>query len=156
MSEPAMSESAQDWTTEPVAIAKFMRLRRPDTYTSLKLANSVADGFPVHSVEAVCKRIDPTGQRLSIYDVVAKPTYHRKKQERKPLSKDDSEKLWQIARVYVEAMRHYRDDDDAVAFLFRPHPLIEGRRPIDLAKESAAGAALVVGLLAEAEAGVAV
>jgi putative toxin-antitoxin system antitoxin component (TIGR02293 family) len=150
-----MSEQENDWSTEPVAMAALMGLQKPDTYTSLKLANSIAVGIPVRSVEAVCKHIDPTGQRLSIYDVVAKPTYHRKKQERKPLSKDDSEKLWQIARVYVEAMRHYRDEDDAVGFLFRSHPLLEGRRPIDLAKESAAGAALVLSLLAEAEAGVA-
>ena len=150
-----MPEQAQDLATEPVAIATFMGLAKPDTFTSLKLANTVASGIPVRSVEAVCKRIDPTGQRLSIYDVVAKPTYHRKKQERKPLSKDDSEKLWQIARVYLEAMRHYRDGDDAVAFLFRPHALLEGRRPIDLAKESVAGTALVLNLLAEAGAGVA-
>ena len=70
----------------------------------------------------------PDGQRFSVSDVVARPTYHRRKQQRKPLSKDDSEKLWQIARVYVEAMRHYHDSDDAAAFLFRPHPLLEKRR----------------------------
>jgi uncharacterized protein (DUF2384 family) len=52
-------------------------------------------------------------------------------------------------------MRHYRDEDGAVAFLFRPHTLLDGRRPIDLAKESVAGTALVLNLLAEAEAGVA-
>jgi putative toxin-antitoxin system antitoxin component (TIGR02293 family) len=150
-----MPAQAQDWGTEPVAIATFMGLSKPDTYTSLKLANQVAGGIPVRSVEAVCRHIDPSGQRLSIYDVVARPTYHRKKQQRKPLSKDDSEKVWQIARVWVEAMRHYRDGDDAAAFLFRPHPLLEGRRPIDLAKESVAGTALVLNLLAEAEAGVA-
>ena len=150
-----MPERTHDWGTEPVAIAACMGLARPDTYTSLKLANSIAGGIPLRSVDAVCRHIDPTGQRLSIYDVVAKPTYHRKKQQRKPLSKDDSAKLWQIARVWVEAMRHYRDGDDAVAFLFRPHPLLGGRRPIDLAKESVAGTALVLGLLAEAEAGVA-
>jgi putative toxin-antitoxin system antitoxin component (TIGR02293 family) len=150
-----MSEHTHEWATEPVAIAAFMGLKRPDTYTSLKLANEVAGGIPVRSAEAVVRRIDPTGQRLSIYDVVARPTYHRKKQQRKPLSKDDSEKVWQIARVFIEAMRHYHDGDDAAAFLFRPHPLLEGRRPIDLAKESVAGTALVLNLLAEAEAGVA-
>lgn len=148
-------QAAHDWASEPVAMAAFMGLRKPGTYTSLTLANTVAGGIPLRSVEAVCKHIDPTGQRFSIYDVVARPTYHRKKQQRKPLSKDDSEKVWQIARVWVEAMRHYRNGDDAAAFLFRPHPLLEGRRPIDLTKESVAGTALVLNLLNEAEAGVA-
>ena len=141
---------------EPAAVAAVLGLARPESYTDLKLADAIAGGVPARSAETIARRIDPTGRRLTVYDIVAKAKFHRRKQAKKPLSRDDSERLWHIARVYREAMRQYRDETAAVAFLFRPHPLLEGRRPIDLVKESAAGAALVLKVLEGAEAGVAV
>ena len=151
-----MPQHEHHFVPEPIAMAELMGLRQPNTYTDLKLAKRIAVGMPWRSVATVCKHIDPTGRRFTIFDVVTRPTYHRKKQKNEPLSKDDSEKLWQIARVFLEAVRQYGDKNDAVAFLFRSHPLLEQRRPIDVAKETVAGADLVMKLLAEAEAGVAV
>ena len=73
-----------------------------------------------------------------------------------PLSKDLSEQLWQVARVFVEAQRYYDDAADALEFMMRPHPLLESRTPFELAKATAVGADLVLQVLAQAQAGVAV
>ena len=61
------------------------------------------------------------------------------------------------SRVFVEVLRQYGADTAASAlFLMRPHPMLGGRSPFHVAKESTAGADLVLKLLARAEAGVAV
>lgn len=150
-----MSTADVAMLAEPVAVAAVLGLTRPESYTDLKLADAIAGGIPARAAEAVARRIDPSGRRLTVYDIIAKATYHRRKQAKKPLSRDDSERLWHLARVYREALRHYREEAGAVAFLFRPHPLLGQRRPIDLARESAAGAALVLKILDSAEAGIA-
>ena len=61
-----------------------------------------------------------------------------------------------MTRVLDEALVLWKGDRQAVArFLNRPHPLLDGRTPLAVAKESTAGAELVVRLVGEAHAGVA-
>jgi putative toxin-antitoxin system antitoxin component (TIGR02293 family) len=141
--------------TEARRIARFMDLDRWEQVDDLALADHVGQGLPAASVAAVVRRIDPQGRFLKESDIVPKSTLHRRKGEM--LSKDDSETLWSIARVAAETLRIYHDDADRAAmFLSAPHPLLKGRRPIDVARASVTGADLVVRLLASADAGVAV
>ena len=57
----------------------------------------------------------------------------------------------------LEARRLWADDGPAmVRFLNRPHLLLGERTPLDVARESTAGADLVVRIIGEARAGVAV
>ncbi|MDX2158875.1 MAG: antitoxin Xre-like helix-turn-helix domain-containing protein [Hyphomicrobiaceae bacterium] len=141
---------------EPVQIAEVLGLPRAATFDDLKLVSSIRDGIPARSAEHAARAIDPEGSQLRAIDLVPKSTLHRCIERNKPLSTDASETLWQVARVYVEARRLYRDGDAALAFLFRPHPLLDGRRPFDLARETTAGSDLVLKVLAQAEAGSAV
>ena len=103
-------------------------------------------------------RIDPNGLNVSVYDVIPKTTYYRIiKDEKKPLSRNRSEKVFALSKVFSEALRHYHDDrESASMFLMRSHPLLGGRSPMNVARESTAGADLVLKLLDQAEAGVAV
>ena len=80
----------------------------------------------------------------------------RQVQLRKPLSTENSQTLWLVARVVREAIRQYGSVSEGRSFMFRPHPLLEGRQPIELTLESAAGAEVVFEILENAEAGVAV
>ena len=143
----------QSTSPEPVQIAELLGLPRPGSFDDIKLVDSMRHGFPARSAERVVRSMDPGGARMSAYDLVAKSTLHRAIEADKPLSTDASETLWQVARVFIEARRQYRDTEEALAFLFRPHPLLDGRRPFDLARETAAGADLVLRVLAQAEAG---
>ena len=52
--------------------------------------------------------------------------------------------------------RAYRGDRTATdAFLNRPHPLLDGETPLDVARSSSAGADAVLNLILRAEAGMA-
>ena len=65
--------------------------------------------------------------------------------------------MFALSKVFLETLRQYHDDREmAVAFLSRKHPMLGGRSPLDVARESVAGADLVLKLLDQAEAGVAV
>lgn len=141
--------------SEPVRIAEFMGLAHAESFGDLEMVEALRQGVPARSAEVVAKHIDPTGAHVSVYDFVPKSTLHRCRQDNKRLSKAVSEQLWQIARVYVEARRHYGTDRDALEFLLRRHPLLDDQTPFALAKETIAGADLVLRLLARAEAGVA-
>ena len=141
--------------SEPVQIAEFMGLPHADAYSERKMVEVLRQGVPARSAEVVARHIDPTGALVSVYDVVPKSTLHRGRQDNKRLSKTLSEQLWQVARVYVEARRQYGTDRDALEFLLRRHPLLEDQTPFALAKETVAGAELVLRLFAQAEAGIA-
>jgi len=141
---------------EPVQIAQAMGLPRPRTYDEFKLAELIRQGVPAKSAENVARTIDPAGDRLRASDLVPRTSLHRAARVARPLSTDASETLWQVARVFVEARRHYGDGNAAMAFLFRPNAVLGGRRPFDLARETAAGADVVMRLLAQAEASVAI
>lgn len=147
---------AQAIQPESEQIARILGLPRPGSFDDVKLVGCIKQGIPAQSAAAVAQVIDPAGVQLKAYHLVPKSTLHRREADAKPLSTDDSETLWQVARVYVEALRQYHEAGAASAFLFRRHPLLGGQRPIDLARETTAGADLVLKLLAQAEAGVAV
>jgi putative toxin-antitoxin system antitoxin component (TIGR02293 family) len=149
MPDPAM-------TSEPVQIAQFMGLRHAEAFDDFTMVEALRMGVPARSAEVVAKHIDPTGIQVNVYDFVPKSTLHRCRQGNKRLSKDISEQLWQIARVYVETRRQFGSDRDTLEFLMRPHPLLDDKTPFSLARETVAGAELVLRLLAQAEAGVAV
>lgn len=141
---------------EPVALAMLMGLERPRRFNRLLLSDQIAHGLPFTIAVSTCKRIDPQGARFTILDIVKSATYHRRKKDKKPLSKDASETIYGVLRVYYEALRHYRDREAAQAFMFRPHALLDGLAPIEVAKQSSAGVDAAIDILEGAEAGVAI
>jgi putative toxin-antitoxin system antitoxin component (TIGR02293 family) len=60
-----------------------------------------------------------------------------------------------VASVWAQALRIWKSEEATREFLFRAHPILNGRKPIDLVLESEIGADLVRGLLGRIEAGVA-
>lgn len=143
--------------SEASRIARFMGLRKWQDMNDLKLVSKVESGLPVSAVRRIVHRIDPLELNVSVYDVIPKTTYYRIKDQKKPLSRDQSEKVFALSKVFSETLRHYHDDQESASmFLMRDHPLLGGRSPLSVARESTAGADLVLKLLDQAEAGVAV
>ena len=125
--------------------------------SDLALVRRVESGLPFSCVQKIVRQIDPTESRVSVYDVIPKTTYYRIKDQKKPLSRDQSEKVFSLSRVFSETLRLYHGDRElASLFLRRGHPLLEGRSPMDVASESTVGADLVLKLLDQAEAGIAI
>ncbi len=73
-----------------------------------------------------------------------------------PLAEKAHEAAW-VTNVRNAALRLWRQDKAAAdRFLKRPHPLLGGRAPLAVARESPAGAKRVLKLIRAAGAGVAV
>lgn len=148
-----MSESLP--YSEASRIAQFMGLPQWSKIDDVRLVRKVAAGLPTSTVPTIVKRIDPSGTLLSAFDLIPRATFYRRKDAGKPLTKDQSEMVYALTKVFTETMRQYKGDrDKAVQFLSRKHPMLDDRTPIDIARESTAGADLVMALLARADAGI--
>jgi putative toxin-antitoxin system antitoxin component (TIGR02293 family) len=146
--ERALSEASQ--------IAQFMGLPKWAEMDDVRLVKRVETGLPISTAEKIIRRIDPERVYLRVQDIIPKATYYRRKEQGKPLTKDQSEKIFALSRVFHETLRQYHGDTKtAVLFLMRKHPMLGGRSPLDMARESTVGADLVLKILARAEAGVA-
>ena len=140
--------------SEASRIARFMGLSRWQKMDDLDLVDRIREGLPAKTATTVARRIDPDGRFVRATDIVPKSTLHRRKDS--PLTRDESERVLALSKVFAEALRIYHDDVDLVSqFMLRRHPMLGGRSPIELAKESIAGADLVLKLMAKADAGVA-
>ena len=148
-------------TTEPLGdaaeIARLMGLPSWRRMSSLSLVDQIERGLPPQAAERVAQVMAPGNPRAK-YTLLSRSTWSRlRKRPRLRLTREASERVHRIARVLLEARRLWADDDSAmVRFLNRPHLLLGGRTPLDAARESTAGADLVVRIIGQARAGVAV
>lgn len=143
--------------SEASRLAVFLGLPGGKGMNDLALVERVERGFPPKTATILAKRVDPSGEFFQVRHFIPKSTYHRRMKKMQALTKDESGKILALAKVFVEVLRQYHGDSKLAAhFLLREHPMLGGRTPIDVAKESTAGADLVLKLLAQAEAGVAV
>lgn len=150
-----MAEAAPK--SEASRLAHFMGLRRWSTMNDIDLVQSVETGLPLSAVRKIVKRLDPEETHLRVVDIIPKATYYRIQEKNKRLNKDQSEKVVALSKVFSETLRLYHGDrQSAISFLVRNHPLLDGRSPLNVAKDSTVGADLVLKLLQRAEAGVAV
>lgn len=109
------------------------------------LITRIENGLPIAALDRVAQLLAP-GDSLFKYRLVPKATYERRKVSHK-LSSDESAKLARVARVWGLALDVWQSDAEARDFLFRPHPMIEDKRPIDIVIQSEFGAELVVDIL---------
>lgn len=142
--------------SDAARIARIMGLSNWKTMTELALVNQIERGLPLKAVENVAHVIGQDDKKMK-FEILSRSTYSRiQNRKNKQLSKDISEKLHGITRVIDQAMQLWNSDRDAVTrFLYRPHPMLTGRTPLDVAKQSTVGADLVVKIIGEARAGVA-
>lgn len=131
--------------TEAARLARLLALDTPRGFNDVALARRVSEGLPVQSVAWV------------VGPVVPEFSLRRARKSRKPLSRQHSERLYELSRVLDAVDQAYHGDREKImAFMTRPHPLLEGATPLDFARSSSAGADAVLNLLRRAEAGVAV
>lgn len=109
------------------------------------LAARIEDGLPLDAVERVARLVAP-GDNQFKYRLVPRATYERRK-ARKVLSSEEGTRLARLARVWGLALDVWGSEEEARAFLFRPHPMIEDRRPVDVVIQSEFGAEMVVDIL---------
>lgn len=136
-------------------LARFMGLQRWSRMTDLDLVEQVERGLPTRTIEVILARVDPESRWMKVSDVIPKATYYRLKG--KSLSREQSERVFWLAKVLCETMRVYHGDhEQALLFLVTRNAFLGMRSPYERAKESVSGADLVLELLDQAAAGIAV
>lgn len=109
------------------------------------LISRIESGLPLGALDRVARLIAP-GDAQFKYRLVPKATYERRKGSHR-LSSDEGARLARVARVWGLALAVWREEAEARDFLFRPHPMLEDRRPIDMVIGSEIGAELVLDIL---------
>ncbi|PRD43767.1 antitoxin [Phyllobacterium phragmitis] len=111
------------------------------------LMTSIENGLPMIALERVARLLAP-GDAQFKYRLVPKATYERRKRGALKLSSDEGMRVARVARVWNLALDVWQTEDEARDFLFRVHPMLEDRRPIDVVIQNEIGAELVLEILA--------
>jgi putative toxin-antitoxin system antitoxin component (TIGR02293 family) len=116
-----------------------------EAQSPVMLISRIEHGLPVAALEKVAHLIAPNDAQFK-YRLVPKATLERRKTTNR-LSPEEGTRLARLARVWSAARDVWGDDDEARDFLFRPHPMAEDNRPIDLTIRSEFGAELILDIL---------
>lgn len=120
----------------------------------LALAQSIEQGLPVAAVDRLARTVAPHDRGFK-FRIVPKATLERRRRSRR-LSNEEGNRIARVAKAWGMAMSVYRDEAKAQEFLTRPHAMLEGRTPLDVALATGPGADAVVNLLGRAAYGAAV
>jgi putative toxin-antitoxin system antitoxin component (TIGR02293 family) len=152
----AYSDPAASVYSEPVRLARLLSLTVTKDFDEVVLARKVAKGLPPRSVTALIEALDLDDSEI-IGPVVPRSTLQKRKRAGTPLSREHSERFYWLGRVIDALGQAYLGDRGEIkGFLSRPHPMLHGDTPFDLARSGSAGAEAVLSLLHSAEASVAV
>jgi putative toxin-antitoxin system antitoxin component (TIGR02293 family) len=111
-------------------------------------------GLPLKSLNVISRIVAPADTNFK-YRIIPKATIARRKKGR-ALSTEESVVIGRIASIWDAALKVWHSDEEARAFLFRTHSLLENRRPIDLVLANELGAQLVRNVIGRLESGSAV
>jgi putative toxin-antitoxin system antitoxin component (TIGR02293 family) len=133
-------------------VATLLGVARPAVDSPLKFVDMIDRGLPRRALDRLCMRLAPEDASFK-YRIVPKATLARYSVR---LSAAQSTLVARLADIWALALGVWRSDDAARDFLFRPHQLLEGRRPIDVALENELGGQLVREILGRLQHGSAV
>ncbi|MCE2558117.1 MAG: DUF2384 domain-containing protein [Acidobacteria bacterium] len=123
-----------------------------EALSDVQLADRVGRGLPP---EAASVLVDVLGRKNVVGPVIPEATLRRARNAGKPLSREMSERLYELVRVIDVLSRAYHGEREGIeAFLTNRHPLLENRTPLEVACSGAAGARAVLKLIRRAQAGI--
>jgi putative toxin-antitoxin system antitoxin component (TIGR02293 family) len=130
------------------SIASLLGVKpRSRDYTFHDLAKEVGRGLSVAAVDRLCAVIAPTIPGFR-YQIVSKATLARRhKSAKRRLTREESDRLARLARLWAFALDVWGSAPAARRFLSEPHPFLAGRVPRDVATETEIGARTVEELL---------
>ena len=140
--------------SEATRVANLLGMDTAEDVSDVQLALRISKGLRARSAQALARLL---GARSIVGPVIPEATLRRARRAGKSLSREHSERLYEVGRVVDAVSCAFHGDRNAIeTFLSRPHPLLEGSAPLDLARSSSAGADAVVSLIRRAESGMAV
>ena len=144
--------------TELLSGARVLGLKPPTS--ELEYVDLILRGLPANSLKVIVKALAPTDSSFK-FRIVPKASFYRlygvsTPSSRRRLSGAQSAVVARLASVWAQAERVWKSPDAARDFLYRKHPLLNERRPLDVVLENEIGAELVRGVLGRLEHGSAV
>lgn len=118
---------------------------KPDT-SMMALALQVERGLPLSALDRLARQVAPEDTGFA-YRLVPKPTLARRRAAHSRLTPEESAKLARLAEVWAQARATWGGDAAAREFLARPHPMLDGRAPLDVVLASEFGRPIVEGIL---------
>ena len=135
---------------QPSRVARLLAMPDSEGVDDVELARRVADGLDLASVVALG---DVLGRSHVIGPIVPEATLRSVRKAGKRLPRELSERLYEVGRVVDAVSLVYHGDRQAIeTFLNKPHPLLHGATPFDLARSCSAGSDAVLNLMRRIEA----
>jgi putative toxin-antitoxin system antitoxin component (TIGR02293 family) len=128
---------------QPAEVAALLAL--PGRTSLLGLSEHCEAGLAVECLYALAGAFSPNEDAL-LSSLLSDSTLRRRRQRGK-LTPEESDKLVRIAMIWLMALDTFGDSAKARRFLLGDHPLLGGRRPLELGQASTAGAEAVEQLL---------
>lgn len=134
-----------------IRVGRMLDLPEKAARDQATLATHVAKGLSTDSAYRIALML---GRARVIGPVIPEATLRRAKRQQKPLSREHSERLYELSRVIDRCARIFHGERESIdTFLHRAHPLLNGATPFEMARSSSAGADAVHELLHGIEAG---
>jgi putative toxin-antitoxin system antitoxin component (TIGR02293 family) len=115
--------------------------------TRLGLSNAVQSGLPVSALDRLAGAVAPGDARFKFRLIPKATLERRKKSASRHLTSEEGDRLARLAKVYVFALDIYHDSGSVREFLNRPHAMLDGKPPLDVALATGPGADAVINLL---------
>ena len=120
--------------THAADVAKWLggkRLLKSDIRSEFDFVRLLQDGVPTAALEALIKRGDLTPQEVEKYIIPRRTLAHRKRRHQ-PLSREESDKLARVARIFAIAHDTFQDREKASTWLRRSNRALQGAAPVEL------------------------
>ncbi len=145
-------------STDP--ISQVLGIRASDPFT---LMSAVERGLPLTALDRVVHSVAPTDNKFA-FRIITRATLARRRKAwastkdkvEGRLSAEEGTRLARLAGVWAMAVEVWGGEEDARRFMFDAHPLLHGRRPVDVVLESEFGRPVVEGILGRLQYGSAV
>ena len=129
----------------------------------LPLMSAVEKGLPLTSLDRVVHSVAPSDNKFA-FRIIARATLARRRKALATakdraegrLSAEEGTRLARLASVWAMALNVWGGGEAARLFMFEAHPLLHGRRPVDVVLESEFGRPVVEGILGRLQYGSAV
>ncbi len=136
--------------TSPATIETLLGIKPPSGGSRLDLARSVEGGLPVSALDSLAGFVAPEDTRFK-FRLVSKATLERRRtSSSKRLTTEEGDRLARLAKVFSFALDIYGDAVKAREFLARPHAMLDGKPPLDVALATGPGADVVINVLGRA------
>ncbi|MEX2536572.1 MAG: antitoxin Xre/MbcA/ParS toxin-binding domain-containing protein [Trueperaceae bacterium] len=136
---------------QPVPGARILGLEIDDDF---QVAKRISHGFSTTTVGRLAKELNVTDSRILKLTSIPESTYHSRKRNRRPLSMEESSRVYRIAKTAAAAEAYFEGNKAAARrWLTNPKAALGGETPLEFAR-TPEGSDYVVKLLERMEHGI--